>query len=343
MIDIDKGKTPIIENITLYPYPIRKEEQKHSLYKLIKSKKLVVNHTYQRGEVWQKRKKQELIDSISRRWPIGSFVIWENPKNGTWEILDGQQREISIIDFIDENFATHSTISPQLGNSSFCSELALEFRQIIDNYPIPVLLMRNVDYETRRIVFWRLQQASPLTFGEKIHAMNTSISRFIRILGDENKLIENLKRSDSRFKRYQYAAMAWFAAEKHYQIGRAKLIQYISKPEIRSENPDEVNIVLNTVNRGLKPYLSQITQPNIVYALCAIVAMCRNQGTTDFRHLYGYYKNCTDKVHEFGPVGVKLQSEQITRKFMNEYLSFASTTPADDIHLSILAANITES
>lgn len=342
MIDIDNGRVPIIENITLYPNPTRKEEQKHSLYKLVKSKKLIVNHTYQRGEVWQKRKKQELIDSMSRRWPIGSFVIWESP-TGTWEILDGQQREVSTVDFIDEKFATHSTISPQLGSSHFYSEIALEFRQIIDNYPIPALLMRNVDKETRRVIFWRLQQASPLTFGEKIHAMNTPLAKFVRHLGDENKLIENIKRSDNRFYRYQYAAMAWSAAEKHVQLGRLRVIQHISKPESRPENPDEVITILNTVHRGLKPFISQITQTKIVYALCAIVAMCRNQGITDFRHLYGYYKECVVRESQQGPEAIQVRTEQSSIAFMNDYLSFASTKPADETYLGILAANIQSS
>ncbi len=52
---------------------------------------------YQRDYVWTKDKVPALLDSIYRKYPIGSLTTWRNAKDGTIQLLDGLQRSFSLV------------------------------------------------------------------------------------------------------------------------------------------------------------------------------------------------------------------------------------------------------
>jgi hypothetical protein len=62
---------------------------------------------YQRGLVWNRKKKQELLQSLINGWPTGAIVLTkissEEKGNGrrelTWQVIDGQQRLSSFFSF----------------------------------------------------------------------------------------------------------------------------------------------------------------------------------------------------------------------------------------------------
>jgi len=112
--------------ISLLPY--RTLDQKKSPLKLIQNKDLLLNYSqrdisglihmyyrpgldlnpvYQRGNVWSQDDKVLLIDSIFKNIDIGKFTIIKRPfkeNNQTYEILDGKQRVITILEFFEDRF-----------------------------------------------------------------------------------------------------------------------------------------------------------------------------------------------------------------------------------------------
>ena len=66
---------------------------------------------FQRGEVWTLPKKQKLIDTILRGWPIPPIQIVK--LKDTEEILDGLQRVTSIIEFLKGEYSIDGTIQPK--------------------------------------------------------------------------------------------------------------------------------------------------------------------------------------------------------------------------------------
>lgn len=74
-------------------WPIQK------LYNLIKAKKIDLRPSYQRNFVWTKKDQQLLIDSILKDWPLPTFFLYKK-RNGTYEMVDGQQRAETICRFI---------------------------------------------------------------------------------------------------------------------------------------------------------------------------------------------------------------------------------------------------
>ena len=73
------------------------------LYTIFKSEKLNLSPPYQRNFIWATEDQQTLIDSINKKIPIPNFFILEK-EEGKYEMVDGQQRSRTIINFIDKGF-----------------------------------------------------------------------------------------------------------------------------------------------------------------------------------------------------------------------------------------------
>ncbi len=63
----------------------------------IKNGKITVPK-YQRGVVWNKQQKDQLIDSMYKGYPFGSILLYE--KNNNMQIIDGLQRSTTIIEYV---------------------------------------------------------------------------------------------------------------------------------------------------------------------------------------------------------------------------------------------------
>lgn len=78
------------------------------LYRLYRTKKLMVNRRYQRKLVWTKAEKAGLIESLLLNYPIPLILlgVFKN-SNGEeiYEIIDGMQRLNAIFGFIENEFA----------------------------------------------------------------------------------------------------------------------------------------------------------------------------------------------------------------------------------------------
>ncbi|MDY6939066.1 MAG: DUF262 domain-containing protein [Cyanobacteriota bacterium] len=78
-----------------------------SIYTWYDEEKLYVNRRYQRKLVWTLEEKQQLIESILRKYPVPAILIAELDKSpGCYEIIDGLQRLQAIMSFIETSFST---------------------------------------------------------------------------------------------------------------------------------------------------------------------------------------------------------------------------------------------
>jgi hypothetical protein len=63
---------------------------------------------FQRGLVWNKKKKQKLLQSLIQGWPTGAVVltridskeIASGQRELTWHVIDGQQRITTFLEFL---------------------------------------------------------------------------------------------------------------------------------------------------------------------------------------------------------------------------------------------------
>lgn len=160
--------------------------------------KIFINKQYQRGDIWKQKQQIELIKSITNRYSIGVLVLYIN-EEGQCEILDGQQRLITIRKYIND----------ELEGVEKYTELAPREKFLIDAYCIYYLKLKSHDAESKEedIVqtFLRLQEGTPLNNAEKINAHRGEFKNTFRKIREEHPLFELLKH-DRRFRLRQLAA-----------------------------------------------------------------------------------------------------------------------------------------
>lgn len=73
------------------------------LLEWIKNDQIDLHPPYQRNFVWTLKDQKQLIDSIMRGYPLPNFII-SLRKDGTYEMVDGQQRATTISKFVKNDF-----------------------------------------------------------------------------------------------------------------------------------------------------------------------------------------------------------------------------------------------
>ncbi|WP_074415154.1 DUF262 domain-containing protein [Mycolicibacterium fortuitum] len=122
----------------------------------IKGKELDLQPSFQRGDVWDAKRRQRLIDTILRGWyvPAVHLVI---DTEGHELVLDGQQRLTTIRDFFDDELKIDGKIQP---SDSHIEELdGLYYSQLPDN------IRRNVNrftIQTITLTDYRPQEPNEL-------------------------------------------------------------------------------------------------------------------------------------------------------------------------------------
>ncbi|CAH0416007.1 DUF262 domain-containing protein [Periweissella fabaria] len=74
----------------------------------------IVLPKFQRGYVWNKSKKLELIESLHRGFPFGALLTFQKSVDQKEKLLDGQQRWSTILDFQKNSASYFKKLSPDI-------------------------------------------------------------------------------------------------------------------------------------------------------------------------------------------------------------------------------------
>ncbi len=110
--------------------------------------RLNIRPPYQRELVYDAKEQAEVIASVRKGFPI-NIMYWMDNGDDTYELLDGQQRTLSICRFIDGEFP----ISVD-GNPKFFDNLTAEEQQQIYDYELTVYFCVGTD--TERLDWFRI-------------------------------------------------------------------------------------------------------------------------------------------------------------------------------------------
>ncbi|MEI7425313.1 MAG: DUF262 domain-containing protein [Candidatus Moraniibacteriota bacterium] len=101
------------------------------------SGKLNIRPKYQREFVYKDKQRDLVIETVQKSFPL-NVMYWVKNEDGTFEVLDGQQRTISICEYVVGNFF--------LNNLSFHNLTDIEQEQIL-NYKLMVYFCEGNDKE----------------------------------------------------------------------------------------------------------------------------------------------------------------------------------------------------
>ena len=150
----------------------------------------IVRPPYQRKTVWNTQTKEDLLDSLFRRYFIPSIVLREvrlSKQDSRNEVIDGQQRISTVQEFFENKLRLPSTLNDVDSGlpGKLYSELHADIRVFVDfNLQFSAEIIKNIhdpdNHHHLKIasdIFWRLQQGEDLTKIEKAHARLTSLVR----------------------------------------------------------------------------------------------------------------------------------------------------------------------
>lgn len=102
--------------------------------------KLNIRPAYQREFIYKEKQRNEVINTVRKNFPLNT-MYWAVTGNG-FELMDGQQRTVSICQYVQGDFAVEIDGSPM-----FFNNLTAEKRQQIMNYELSVYVCEGAEGE----------------------------------------------------------------------------------------------------------------------------------------------------------------------------------------------------
>src|SRR5690554_6129280 len=104
---------------------------------------LDIRPPYQREFIYKDKQRNAVIDTVCRSFPL-NVMYWAVKEDGNYEIIDGQQRTISICQFVEGDFSV--TIGDVDSTRAF-HNLKTDEKEAILNYKLMVYLCEGTDIE----------------------------------------------------------------------------------------------------------------------------------------------------------------------------------------------------
>ncbi|MFC1595378.1 HNH endonuclease family protein [Gemmatimonadota bacterium] len=192
---------------------------------------LTFDTEYQRSSVWNTQKKQRLIDSIIKDYVIGMIMLRNN--RGIYEVLDGQQRLRSILEFMDDEYSSSLALTPEPGVELMFSSMEQgsqrQWYPPFIAFKVPVSILSYADDATTADIFLRLQEGMELNTAERLNAKKGLIREYCLELS-RHKTITLTSINEKRFGHRLIAAQ--IAYLERYSDLPAGRIPDIKRPQL---------------------------------------------------------------------------------------------------------------
>ena len=103
--------------------------------------KLCIRPNFQRAFVYSDKKRDMVIDTVRKGFPL-NIMYWNKTGNNTYEVLDGQQRTISLGQYLNGDFAIKIN-----GNDKFFHNLTDTEKQQIKDYELTIYICDGTEEE----------------------------------------------------------------------------------------------------------------------------------------------------------------------------------------------------
>jgi hypothetical protein len=158
---------------------------------------------WQRGEVWDEHRKQQLIDSILRGWKLPKFYLLKQAED-QFEVVDGQQRLSAIYDFFSNELPLLEESMKTFGGPYY-KDLGTKYSDAFDDFEIEFDEIEDATEEEIKQFFQRLQQGLPLSSSEKLNSIHSKLRNFCKSLTKHHFFTTSISIADTRFAHFDIA------------------------------------------------------------------------------------------------------------------------------------------
>jgi hypothetical protein len=180
--------------------------QRRALDKIYKRRDRYEMPDWQRGEVWDTPKKQQLIDSILRGWRLPKFYFLKTAAD-EYEVVDGQQRLTAIYEFFANELPLTSD-STTLFGGPYYKDLNAEYSDAFDDFEIDYDEIEGATEAELKQFFQRLQEGLPLTSSEKLNSVHSKLRDFCKNLAKHDFLKKSITLADTRYAHFDILSKA---------------------------------------------------------------------------------------------------------------------------------------
>lgn len=159
---------------------------------------------WQRQEVWNRDKKQRLIDSILRGWKLPKFYFIESTGDN-YLVEDGQQRLNAIWEFFSNELPLSMESAKQFGGK-FYRDLPRKIADTFDDFEIIYDLISGATDEELKEFFQRLQEGMPLTSSEKLNAVPGKLTDYCRVMACHEFFRKTIAIPNTRYAHFDIMA-----------------------------------------------------------------------------------------------------------------------------------------
>ena len=106
--------------------------------------KLNVRPAYQREFVYDDKKKVAVMQSVLHNFPL-NVMYWSENEDGTYEMLDGQQRTISVCDWLDNGYSIFA--NPNSPQTPYYAHTSQEITQRVLDYKLMIYICKGTNSE----------------------------------------------------------------------------------------------------------------------------------------------------------------------------------------------------
>ena len=235
------------------------------IVKMIDKDTISFKNVVQRSFVWEKHRMSELIWSIIMGYPIPPIYAERGEsttdKIKVYDVMDGQQRNISIYKFIKDEFAlTKLKPIPYLDeNGNECtidisgkkfSELEEELQDIVRDATMTVKYFDNLNQSQKAEMFRRLNNGKPLSAKSRTLASAKNIGSLLNI--GSHKLFEEMLTEKARANKNQAVLVVkcWTMMTKDVNsvsFSSKKFNPMIEEAEISAEDKENLVNLFNFI------------------------------------------------------------------------------------------------
>jgi hypothetical protein len=156
--------------------------------------------------LWERSKKQELIDSILRGWKLPKLYFLKTSEDpDEFEVVDGQQRLTTIFQFFDDELPLSEKSAKEFGGKYY-KDLPQIYVDRFDDFEIQYDVIEDADESDLKLFFQRLQQGLPLTSSEKLNSVHSKLRDYTKSLSKHAFLKSKVAVNDKRYAHFDIVA-----------------------------------------------------------------------------------------------------------------------------------------
>jgi hypothetical protein len=171
--------------------------QSRAIDKIYKRRNRYEIPDWQRGDVWDKKKKQHLIDTVLRGWRLPKFYFRKISED-LFEVVDGQQRLNALFEFFNNELPLSKQAAEQFGGEYY-RDLPSASSDAFDDFEIEYDQIEEATEEELKDFFQRLQQGLPLTASERLNAVHSKLRDFCKSIAKHSFFTESVSLVDTRY------------------------------------------------------------------------------------------------------------------------------------------------